>query len=465
MQKFEHIDFEKQKIIMDRVKASFGGREHYALVETYGCQQNVNDSQKFEGMLTQMGYTLTNEREKADFILFNTCAVRENAENKVFGNIGALKHLKEKKPSLIIAVSGCMTQQESAAERIKAKYRHVDMIFGTHSMHSFPAMLEEALETKNRIIDISANDFICEGIPTNYDGGAKAFVSIMYGCNNFCTYCIVPYVRGRERSRNLEDILREITLLAQNGVKEVTLLGQNVNSYGKDLGMTEGFAALLEKADEIEGIERIRFMSSHPKDISDKVLSVMASSRHICHQLHLPLQSGSDKVLKDMNRSYDSKKYLSIVDKARELMEDISITTDIIVGFPTETREDFEKTLEMLKRVRYDSIFSFIYSRRSGTPAARMESAATDEEIKAWFDEMLAVQNDISYEINSRAVGREEDVLVEGPSKTEKGILTSRNYANKIVNIEGGESLIGRIVKVKITRAQTWVLFGEIIGG
>jgi tRNA-2-methylthio-N6-dimethylallyladenosine synthase len=463
MQKFEYTDFEKQKTVEERVKDSFGGREHFALVETYGCQQNVNDSQKFEGMLMEMGYTLTKEREKADFILFNTCAVRENAENKVFGNIGALKHLKEKKPELIIAVSGCMTQQEEAADRIRAKYRHVDMIFGTHSMQRFPEMLEEVLEKKNRIIDISNHDLICEGIPTNYDGGAKAFVSIMYGCNNFCTYCIVPYVRGRERSRDMESVLREIKFLSENGVKEVTLLGQNVNSYGKDLGLEEGFATLLERVDEIEGIERIRFMSSHPKDISDKVLNVMAKSKHICRQLHLPLQSGSDAVLKDMNRRYNREKYLQIVDKARSLMPDIAITTDIIVGFPTETREDFEATLDMLKRVRYDSIFSFIYSRRNGTPAAKMEQSASDEEIKGWFEEMLAVQNDISYEINSKAVGEEQYVLAESVSKNEKGVITARNEANKIVNVKGDESLIGKMFKVKITRAQTWVLFGEII--
>jgi tRNA-2-methylthio-N6-dimethylallyladenosine synthase len=463
MQKFEYTDFEKQKTVEERVKDSFGGREHFALVETYGCQQNVNDSQKFEGMLMEMGYTLTKEREKADFILFNTCAVRENAENKVFGNIGALKHLKEKKPELIIAVSGCMTQQEEAADRIRAKYRHVDMIFGTHSMQRFPEMLEEVLEKKNRIIDISNHDLICEGIPTNYDGGAKAFVSIMYGCNNFCTYCIVPYVRGRERSRDMESVLREIKFLSENGVKEVTLLGQNVNSYGKDLGLEEGFATLLERVDEIEGIERIRFMSSHPKDISDKVLNVMAKSKHICRQLHLPLQSGSDAVLKDMNRRYNREKYLQIVDKARSLMPDIAITTDIIVGFPTETREDFEATLDMLKRVRYDSIFSFIYSRRNGTPAAKMEQSASDEEIKSWFEEMLAVQNDISYEINSKAVGEEQYVLAESVSKNEKGVITARNEANKIVNVKGDESLIGKMFKVKITRAQTWVLFGEII--
>ncbi len=461
----ERENFNGQTEAVEKVKSFFGGRTVYAMVETYGCQQNVNDSQKYEGMLTKMGYTLTKEREKADLILFNTCAVRENAENRVFGNIGALKHLKEKKPEMIIAVAGCMIQQKEAAERIRGKYRHVDMILGTHAMDKFPEELAEVLETKERIVDISERDFICEGIPTNYDNGAKAFVSIMYGCNNFCTYCIVPYVRGRERSRAEEDVLDEIRYLAGTGVKEITLLGQNVNSYGKDTGLEEGFSELLKMADDVEGIERIRFMSSHPKDISDKVLETMASSKHICHQLHLPIQSGSDKVLREMNRRYDAEKYLKIIDRARELMPDIAFTTDIIVGFPTETEEDFEKTLDILRRVRFDSIFSFIYSPRPGTPAAEMKPCAAEEEIKARFQRLLDVQNEISAEINASQVGGEQLVLVEGVSKSEQGIMTGRNYANKIVNFPGDESLSGKIIKVKITSAQTWVLGGEIAEG
>lgn len=448
---------------MERVKAHLGGKKMYALVETYGCQQNVNDSQRYEGMLVKMGYTLTQNREEADLILFNTCAIRENAEKKVYGNLGALKHLKAKKPSLIIGICGCMSQQEEVAKRIKAKYRHVDMVFGTHSMADFPKMLEQVLTEQTKIVDTSSVDYICENVPTNYDGGAKAFVSIMFGCNNFCTYCIVPYVRGRERSRSMEDVLSECRNLAEKGVKEITLLGQNVNSYGKDLGLEEGFAELLKKVDETDGIERIRFMSSHPKDISEKVLFVMAESRHICHQLHLPLQSGSDKVLKEMNRIYNREKYLAIVKKARELMPDLSLTTDIIVGFPTETEADFEDTLDILKTVKYDSLFSFIYSPREGTVAAKMEFAASEEEIKARFDRLLEVQNSISYEINKKCEGEEQLVLVESVSKTEPGVLTSRNEANKIVNFKGDESLIGKIVKVKITKAQTWILMGELV--
>ncbi len=446
---------------MNRVKLILGEGKK-ALVETYGCQQNVNDSQKYEGMLMKMGYSLTQTREEADFILFNTCAVRENAEKKVFGNLGALKHLKAKKTSLIIGICGCMSQQEAVAMKIKQKYRHVDLIFGTHSMADFPKMLENILQERKRIIDTSEVDYVCENVPTNYDGGSKAFVSIMYGCNNFCTYCIVPYVRGRERSRDMEAVLDECKLLAQKGVKEITLLGQNVNSYGKDLGMVEGFATLLNRVDKIEGIERIRFMSSHPKDISDKVLETMAFSKHICHQLHLPLQSGSDKLLKEMNRVYNREKYLSIVNKAKELMPDLALTTDIIVGFPTETEEDFEDTIDMLKTVKYDSIFSFIYSKREGTPAAKMDFCASEEEIKNRFDKLLCVQNEISYELNKKCEGEVQEVLVESISK-EEGVLTSRNYANKIVNFKGDESLVGKIVKVKITKAQTWILIGELI--
>ncbi|MCD8048743.1 MAG: tRNA (N6-isopentenyl adenosine(37)-C2)-methylthiotransferase MiaB [Clostridia bacterium] len=455
-------NFDAGKSAAERVKNALSGKKLFAMVETYGCQQNVNDSQKYEGMLLEMGYELTDEREKADFIMFNTCAVRENAENRVFGNLGALKHLKEKKPDMVIAVAGCMPQQKEVAARIRAKYRHVDIIIGTHAMEKFPELLENVLEQRARIVDIEEHDTVCEGIPTNYGGGAKAFVSIMYGCNNFCTYCIVPYVRGRERSRQAEDILCEIKALAHSGVKEITLLGQNVNSYGKDMGQKEGFAELLKKVDEIDGIERIRFMSSHPKDISDEVLKVMAQSRHICRALHLPLQSGSDRVLKEMNRVYDTEKYLSIVERARELMPNLPLTTDIIVGFPTETEDDFEKTLEILKKVRYDSIFSFIYSKRAGTPAAKMTPCATEDEIKARFDKMLEVQNEISAEINASQVGEEQLVLVEGRSKNDPEMLSSRNEANKIVNFAGGDELIGKIVKVKITRAQTWVLFGEL---
>ena len=454
-------EIQEQKAVMELIKSSNPGRK--ALVETYGCQQNVNDSQRLMGMLTEMGYALTDDREEADLILMNTCAVRDNAEQRVFGNLGALKHLKARKPELIIGVCGCMPQQERVAEKIRAKYRHVDLIFGTHALYRFPSLLAEALEHRSRVLDIGGEGAIAEGLPVLYEGGAKAFVSVMYGCDNFCSYCIVPYVRGRERSRRAEDVVAEVRELAERGVKEVMLLGQNVNSYSNDRGETDAFAGLLRKVNEIDGIERIRFMSSHPKDISESLLVAMAECPKVCRQLHLPLQSGSDKVLKDMNRRYTAERYREIVRRARELMPGLSLTTDIIVGFPTEERADFEETLKMLRDIRFDSIFSFIFSPREGTPAAKMESTASEEEKSAWFREMLDVQNEISAEINSRCVGEIQEILVEGESKHEPDMLSGRNYANKIVNFRGDGSLKDKLVKVKITKAQTWILYGEQI--
>ena len=458
-----HIDgaeIARQSEIMELVKKSGGKR--FALVETYGCQQNVNDSQRLTGMLEQMGYEMTEDREKADVIIFNTCAVRENAEDRVFGNLGALKHLKERRPGMIIAVCGCMVQQEQIAARIKAKYRHVDLIFGTHALWRFPELLMQALQHSERILDIGGSGSIAEGLPVKHDGGSRAFVSVMYGGNNFCSYCIVPYVRGRERSRAAEDILCEVRSLAENGVREVMLLGQNVNSYGLDRGEGDAFAKLLESVCTVDGIERIRFMSSHPKDISEKLLQTMAQQEKICKQLHLPLQSGSDKVLADMNRRYTAEQYMKTVEKARELMPDIALTTDIIVGFPTETEEDFKKTEEVLSAARFDSIFSFIYSKRTGTRAAKLEPCASEDEINARFRHMLDLQNEISYEQNKRHEGKTELVLVEGPSRNDPDMMTGRNYANKIVNFKGTPDLAGQIIPVKITRAQTWVLCGEL---
>lgn len=461
-----HIPPEKmlfQRLTINSINKLISGQAKTAMVETYGCQQNVNDSQRIEGMLLEMGFTLTDDRERADVIIFNTCAIRENAHERVYGNLGALKHLKSRKPSLIIGICGCMVQQEHIAKRIKSKYRHVDLIFGTHALWKFPELLLSVMEKQERLLDISGEGAIAEGIPVNYDGGAKAFVSVMYGCNNFCSYCIVLYVRGRERSRREEDILDEIKLLAKSGVKEIMLLGQNVNSYGKDMEKENAFSDLLRKVCEIDGIERIRFMSSHPKDISEELLKTMASHDKICNQLHLPLQSGSDKVLSDMNRHYDKKRYMEIIKLAKELMPDIALTTDIIVGFPTETEEDFEDTLSLLSEVGFDSIFSFIYSKRDGTKAAEWENVSTKEEIDLRFKKLLERQNEISYKLNLRHEGKIERVLVEGASKTDPGMLTGRNYANKIVNFKGDESLKGKFTDVKITKAQTWILYGEII--
>ncbi|MDO4562796.1 MAG: tRNA (N6-isopentenyl adenosine(37)-C2)-methylthiotransferase MiaB [Clostridia bacterium] len=447
---------------MARMAAQNRGKNKKALVETYGCQANVNDSQRLMGMLLEMGYTLTSEREEADVILFNTCAVRDGAEQRVFGNLGALKNIAEKRGTLI-GVCGCMAQQSAVAQRIRTRYRFVDLVFGTHAQGKFPILLEEALTTKERVCDISENTEIAEGVPTYYGGGAKAFVSIMYGCDNFCSYCIVPYVRGRERSRREEDILAEICALTQSGVKEIMLLGQNVNSYGNDFGEKDAFSRLLRRVSEVEGLERIRFMSSHPKDLSFTLLETMAQYSNIPHQLHLPLQSGSNKVLKDMNRRYSRERYLEIVEYARSLMPDLALTTDIIVGFPTETEEDFLQTCDMLERIRCDSIFSFIYSPRQGTAAAKMENVSTKEEQAERFKRMLELQNTISLDINRSFVGKVQRVLTEGVSKTDAAMLTGRNEANKIVNFPGSEDLKDKFVDVKITRAQTWVLQGELI--
>lgn len=456
-------EVQAQKAVISIIKENNKGKNLKADVETFGCQQNVNDSQRLKGMLIEMGYELTEVREEADLILLNTCAVRENAEQKVFGNLGAIKPLKESNPNLIVGVCGCMPQQEHITEKIRAKYRQVDLIFGPHSLYKFPSLLSQALEHNQRVIDIGGEGAICEGMPVIHEGGAKAFVSVMYGCNNFCSYCIVPYVRGRERSRLDEDIIAEVKALADMGVKEVMLLGQNVNSYGNDRGEKDAFARLLRKVNEVEGIERIRFMSSHPKDISNVLLETMAQCQKICNCLHLPLQSGSNRVLKDMNRRYTAERYLEIVDYAKKLMPDITITTDIIVGFPTETEKDFRDTLKILEKVRYDSIFSFIYSKREGTPAAEMEMAASKEEISEWFNEMLEVQNRISGEINRSYEGSVQEILVEGPSKHDSAYLFGRTEGNKIVNFKGDSSLKDKIIKVKITKAQTWVLYGELV--
>ena len=433
-------------------------------IETYGCQQNVADSETLLALAEEMGYTPAKAREDADLILFNTCAVRENAELKVYGNLGALKHLKARRPKVIIGVCGCMMQEAAAAARIKKTYPHVELVFGTHNIWKFPQLLQQLLaekaqhlEQKSHICDISEDHAIHEGLPVHRGNSVTAYISIMYGCNNFCTYCIVPYTRGRERSRKPEDVLRDIRQAAADGYKEVMLLGQNVNSY------SYGFADLLEQASGVDGIARIRFMTSHPKDISDRVLDTMAAHSNICNCLHLPLQAGSNRVLSAMNRRYTREAYLEIVRKAREKMPGLALTTDIIVGFPGETNEEFAQTLDMIETVRYDSIFSFIYSRRAGTPAATMADVLTDAEKKANFDRLLEAQNRISREINDTYLHTIQPVLVEGKSKTNPAMLAGRTEGNKIVHFPGDATLAGQMANVKITRAKTWSLEGEIL--
>ncbi len=446
-----------------RTKAEAHTKVPLAFVETYGCQQNSSDSEKIKGMLFDMGFDFCDTTDQADFILYNTCAVRENAELRVFGNIGALKHLKRKRSDVIIAVCGCMMQQEHIANQIKSKYKHVDLVFGTHALYRFPELLHNVLGG-NRVFDTKEEEgSVFEDITYKRDGFPLAKIPIMYGCNNFCTYCIVPYVRGRERSRDAMRILDEVRAVAKEGYREVMLLGQNVNSYGNDLEEGLTFPQLLSKVCEIDGIERVRFVTSHPKDISSELIEVMAKEKKICNQLHLPVQSGSDRVLKLMNRKYTKEQYLGIADAVRKAIPDIVLTTDIIVGFPGETNEDFEETLDILRQVEYDTIFSFIYSKRKGTPAAEMEDCLTDEEKHKNFDRMLSVQNEISKRKNDAYVGTVQKILVEGVSKTNANTLTGRTEGGKVVNFEGASELVGQMVDVKITNSQTWSLFGEIV--
>ncbi len=440
------------------------GRKRLAHTETYGCQQNVNDTERIRGILSLAGFDFTEDAKEADLVIYNTCAVRENAEQRVFGRLGILKHIKESRTDMIVGICGCMIQQKHITEKIKKIHSHVNLIFGTHTLWRMSELLYKAMTEKKRVCDITDCDgSICEYTPILRDKSEKAWVSIMYGCNNFCTYCIVPYVRGRERSRYPEDIIAEIKGLVANGTTEISLLGQNVNSYGKDLDVDVDFADLIRMVNEIEGVRRIRFMTSHPKDISDKLICTMRDCHKVCKQLHLPLQCGSDKVLKDMNRHYTKAQYLEIVDKLKREMPEITLTTDIIVGFPTETTEDFKETLEVLDYVRYDSIFSFIYSRREGTPAAKMDFVLTDEEIHKNFDELLELQNRICYEKNLEYQDRIEEVLVDGESHTSDDILSGRTDGGKLVNFKGPKSLTGQYVKVKITNPKQFSLEGEIV--
>ena len=451
----------RQKSITEKIKSQNNGEKKTACVVTLGCVQNENDSERIRGMLSEMGYEMSADSKNADVVIFNTCAVRENAELKVFGFLGALKHVKEKRPDMLIGICGCMIQQNHIVEKIKSKYKHVDMIFGTHSLHRFPQIMYSAMQ--RRVVDVEQSDgYVAEDISHVRSNSVVASVSVMYGCNNFCTYCIVPYVRGRERSRSHEDILAEVEGLAAQGYKEITLVGQNVNSYGKDCGEID-FADLLHKVSEVDGIERIRFVSVHPKDITDKLIAEMASNKKVCRQLHVPLQSGSTKVLKDMNRRYTKEQYLALIEKIKSAMPDIALSTDIIVGFPTETNEDFADTIDVVKKVGYDMTYTFIYSKRSGTPAAKMEFVLSDEEIKRNFDELVKTHSEILHGKNMKLQDKTVEVLVEGKSRTDENMLTGRTTGNKVVNFSGSEKNIGKIVNVKITHAATWSLTGEII--
>ena len=432
---------------------------------TFGCQQNEADSERIAGMAVEMGYTLTDDVKAADLIVINTCAVREHAELKALSITGGFKHLKKMKRSLVIAMCGCMVSQEHRKDRIKESYPYVDFVFGTTRLYTFPEILFDCLISRQRKFYLDAGDEgnIPEGLPVARASGFKAWVSVMYGCNNFCTYCVVPYVRGRERSRHREAIFNEVEALAKAGYREITLLGQNVNSYGKDLYEKYDFADLLTDICRIDGDFTVRFMTSHPKDASFKLIDVMAREDKIAKCFHLPLQSGSDRVLKEMNRHYTRERYLELLRYMREKMPDISISTDIIVGFPGETEEDFADTLSLLREARYDNIYSFLYSKRVGTKAAEMENQISDDVKGERFERLLALQNEVNLEKNRAFVGNILTVLVEGYSKTDKTRLTGRTESNRLVHFYGDESLVGKTVTVKIIEGDVHSLIGEVI--
>ena len=440
------------------------GRPLTACTVTFGCQMNSRDSEKLAGVLERIGYVET-EDENADFVIYNTCTVRENANQRVYGRLGYLHSLKKKNPHMMIALCGCMMQEPQVVEKLKKSYSFVNLIFGTHNIYKFAELVVSALLSDRMVIDIwKDTDKIVEDLPVERKYPFKSGVNIMFGCNNFCSYCIVPYVRGRERSRNPKDIIREIERLVADGVVEVMLLGQNVNSYGKNLEEPMTFARLLQEVEKIEGLERIRFMTSHPKDLSDELIEVMKNSKKICRHIHLPLQSGSSRILKLMNRRYDKEKYLDLVRKIREAMPDISLTTDIIVGFPGETEEDFLETMDVVEKVRYDSAFTFIYSKRTGTPAAVMEDQVPEDVVKDRFDRLLKKVQEIGREMSSRDTGTVREVLVEEQNSQDPHLVTGRLSNNLLVHFPGDVSLIGQLCKVELLECRGFYYMGRKVG-
>ena len=447
-----------------KVASLEAGRPLTFCVTTFGCQMNARDSEKLVGVLEQIGYQEEVDEDKADFVIYNTCTVRENANMRVYGRLGQLKHAKKKNPHMMIALCGCMMQEPHVVEKLKTSYRFVDIIFGTHNIYKFAELIATRYESKRMVIDIwKDSDKIVEDLPSERKFPFKSGVNIMFGCNNFCSYCIVPYVRGRERSRNPKDIIREIEALVADGVVEVMLLGQNVNSYGKNLEKPVTFAELLTEIEKIEGLERIRFMTSHPKDLSDELIEVMKNSKKICKHLHLPVQSGSTEILKKMNRRYSKEQYLELVDKIKTAVPDISLTTDIIVGFPGETEEDFLETMDVVKKVRYDSAFTFIYSKRTGTPAAIMENQVPEDVVKERFDRLLNEVQSISAEVCSVHEGTVQSVLVETMNDHDDTLVTGRMSNNLLVHFKGDQSLIGKIVDVKLSECKGFYYLGEML--
>ncbi len=455
---------------MIRQQVASLGRDLTFCVVTFGCQMNSRDSEKLTGILEKIGYQMS-DQEDADLVIYNTCTVRDNANTRVYGRLGKLKNYKQKNPHMLIALCGCMMQEPSAVERIKEKYRFVDLIFGTHNIFKFAELLVTKLQAEqNRgstshsmVIDIwKDTDLIVEDLPIERKYPFKSGVNIMFGCNNFCSYCIVPYVRGRERSRKPEDIIAEIRRLADDGVLEIMLLGQNVNSYGKNLESPVTFANLLRMIEEIEGIKRIRFMTSHPKDLSDELIEVMASSKKICHHLHLPLQSGSTSILSKMNRGYTKEQFLDLADRVRKAIPHIAITTDLIIGFPGETDQDIDDTIDVIKKVRFDGAFTFIYSKRTGTPAAAMEHQIPEDVVKKNFNRVLSVVQDVSREMAERFVGMIDTALVEGINEQDQTLMTGRLGNNLLVHFPGDTKLIGQIVKVQLVECKGFYYIGTL---
>ncbi len=453
---------EKSAIYVQKLKEELG-RQPTCCVTTFGCQMNARDSEKLVGILEKAGYQLI-EEENADFVIFNTCTVRDNANQRVYGRLGVLNGYKRKNPKMKIALCGCMMQEPTVIEKIKESYRFVDLIFGTHNIYKFAELLTATFENKGMVIDIwKDTDKIVEDLPVERKYPFKSGINIMFGCNNFCSYCIVPYVRGRERSRRPEDIIREIRNLVSDGVVEVMLLGQNVNSYGKNLEEPMTFAQLLREIEKIEGLERIRFMTSHPKDLSDELIQVMKESKKICRHLHLPLQSGSTRILKDMNRRYTKEQYLALAEKIRREIPDMAITTDIIVGFPGETPEDVEETIDMVRRVKYDNAFTFIYSKRTGTPAAAMENQVPEDMVKVGFDKVLKAVQDTAREQVTKYQGMVMDALVEEVNEHDNTLLTGRLSNNTLVHFPGDASLIGKIVNVSLDECHGFYYMGHMV--
>ena len=456
-------EIEKQRgFIRGVYEINAKGEPPVAHVHTFGCQQNVSDGEKIKGMLAEMGYGFSESPEGADLVIFNTCAVRENAEDRVYGNLGALKHEKAKNPDMIIGVCGCMTQQEHVVRKIKRSFPHVDLVFGTHALHTLPELIYKQLTERKRTFFTPESDgVIAEGLPIRRESVLKASVPIMYGCNNFCSYCIVPYVRGRERSREMSEIVTEVRDAVKNGAREILLLGQNVNSYGKE--HVTSFSELLRALNAIDGEFRICYMSSHPKDFTKELVDTIAECEKVTRHFHLPVQSGSSRILELMNRHYDREKYLDIVRYIRDRVPDAALTSDIIVGFPGETYEDFRETVSLIEEVKFDSLYTFIYSPRKGTKAAEMDDPVSAEEKGRWFRKLLEVQSRVGRDIYEKYVGQTFRVLCEGEGRTNSSLLTGKTPQDVIVDFDGGRELIGQFVDVKIEKAYQWALIGKIV--